>query len=198
MTSLPRRRLLAGAIDLGLMLGWALLIGVLAVVLYTSGAMPLLGPLLLNLIGLVLVVLPATITLTAREAGRYEATPGKLKFDLRVRRDPSGDRIGWGRSLTRNLLKLGLPWALGHLAVAATLSGGGLDAIVGVLICLAVGVAYLVSLLTSDGRTIYDHLAGTMVISTAPGRRFALAEEADDPRPAAGSSPDEAPGSVET
>jgi len=118
------------------------------------------GPLALNLVGLALVVLPVTVALTAMECGRYEATPGKLRFGLRVRRDPTGERITWARSL-------------GHLAAIALAAGGGIDAQIGAVASMAVPIAYVVTLFVGDRRTIYDRLAGTMVISTEPGRRFA-------------------------
>lgn len=173
MTSTARSRLLAGLIDLAIVLVWALVVAGVAALLISSGPSRGLGPLALHLIGIAVVVLPSTVGLTVLEAGRYEATPGKLKYGLRVRRDPSGERISWGRSLARNLLKLGLPWTLGHLAVISVGSSLGVDAVIGVLASAAVPVAYVVSLLIGDGRTIYDRLAGTMVISTEPGRRFA-------------------------
>ncbi len=173
MTSNPRRRLLAGLIDLALMVGWALLIAAIGVPLYLAGLTRSAGPLGANLLGLALVVLPATIGLTILESGRYEATPGKLKIGLRVRRDPSGERISWRRSLLRNLLKLGLPWILGHFAAVSLAYGGGWDAQLGAVLAMAVPLAYVVSLFVGEGRTVYDRLAGTMVIGTAPGRRFA-------------------------
>lgn len=169
----PTRRLLAGLVDLGVLLGWAVLVGVVALGSYRDGALRGVGPLALNLAGIAAVVLPATLLLTALEAGRYEATPGKLALGLRVRRDPTGERVGWGRSFLRNLLKLGLPWALVHLAVLSAGAAGGPAAWAGAVISLAVPAAYLVSVFAGDGRTPYDHLAGTMVIGTAPGRRFA-------------------------
>ncbi len=180
MTSTAQRRLRAGLIDLGLMLVWALAVGLVTLALLTGGALAGVGPLGLNLAGIAAVVLPVTIGLTVLEAGRYEATPGKLKLGLRVRHDPGGERISWGRSFLRNLLKLGLPWLLLHLAViTATVGGGGVAAWFGFLLAVAVPVAYVATLYRGDGRTIYDHLAGTMVISTEPGRRFA-ADEADE------------------
>jgi uncharacterized RDD family membrane protein YckC len=167
VTSTTRSRLLAGLIDLGLALAWAILVAAVGVPLYLSGRTSALGPLA------ALVDLPVTVALTVMECGRYEATPGKLKFGLRVRRDPTGERISWQRSLLRNLLKLGVPWSFGHLAAIGLAAGGGTDAQIGAILSMAVPVAYLVSLFIGDGRTIYDRLAGTMVISTEPGRRFA-------------------------
>ena len=165
--------MLAGLIDLGLALVWALVVAAVGVPLYLTGRTAAVGPLALNLVGLALVVLPVTVALTLLECGRYEATPGKLKFGLRVRVDPTGARLSWQRSLLRNLLKLGVPWSLGHLAAIALAAGGGIDAQIGALLSMAVPIAYLITLFTGDGRTVYDRLAGTMVITTEPGRRFA-------------------------
>ena len=165
--------MLAGLIDLGLALAWALVVAAVGVPLYLTGRTAAVGPLALNLVGLALVVLPVTVALTLLECGRYEATPGKLKFGLRVRVDPTGARLSWQRSLLRNLLKLGVPWSLGHLAAIALAAGGGIDAQIGALLSMAVPIAYLITLFTGDGRTVYDRLAGTMVITTEPGRRFA-------------------------
>lgn len=173
MTGVAKRRILAGLIDAGLMLGWALLVAAALLVMSVAGPALGVGPLGLNLIAIAAVVLPATIGLTVLEAGRYEATPGKLRFGLRVRRDPTGERLGRARSLLRNLLKLGLPWAMVHLAVLTATITGGLVAWLGLVLCVAVPAAYLVSLVRGDGRTIYDRLAGTVVIGTEPGRRFA-------------------------
>lgn len=173
MNTIARRRLLAGLIDVALMLAWALVVGAVVLAVFRGAGPGAVGLLGLNLAGVAVVVLPATIGLTMLEAGRYEATPGKLKYGLRVRRDPTGERISWGRSFLRNLLKLGLPWVLVHLAVVSAAVTGGTAAWIGAVLSIAVPVAYVVSLLVGDGRTIYDHLAGTMVIGTEPGRRFA-------------------------
>ncbi len=172
VSTTAKRRVLAGLVDLGLMLLWVAVVAAVGVPLYLTGVTATVGPLAQNLIGLLCVVVPVTLGLTLAECGRYEATPGKLKFGLRVRTD-TGDRVTWPRSLLRNLLKLGLPWTLGHAGAVAVAYGGGWDAQLGAVLSLLVPVAYLVSLFAGSGRTIYDHLAGTTVIETAPGRRFA-------------------------
>lgn len=179
MTAPAKRRLLAGLIDLALMLAWVVLVAAVGVPLYLAGVTGAVGPLVLNLIGLAAVVVPVTLGLTFAECGRYEATPGKLKLGLRVRTE-TGDRITWPRSLLRNLLKLGLPWTLGHLGAIAVASGGGWDAQLGAVLSMLVPAAYLASLFTRSGRTIYDHLAGTIVIQVVAGRRFAADDPADE------------------
>ena len=173
MTANPRQRILAALIDVGFMLAWAALVTLVLVIAALVGGPNRFGPLGYNLFSMALVVVPVTIALTVLEAGRYEATPGKHRVGLRVRRDPSGDRVSWGRSLARNLLKFGLPWALAQFAGLAVITAPGPDAALGVLFAFLVPAAYLVSLFLGGGQTIYDWLTGTKVISIAAGRRFA-------------------------
>lgn len=184
MTPSPRQRLHAGLIDVAMMLVWSVLAGGAVWLAATMGVPRGFGILGYNLLGLSLVVLPVTVALTALEAGRYEATPGKLRVGLRVRVAATGARIGHLRSLARNLLKLGLPWTLAHLAVLALATVPTPDAAVGVLIAVVVPASYLVALFVGSGRTPYDWLTGTVVIATAAGRRMADPEqvqEAEEP-----------------
>ena len=169
----PRQRLLAGLIDVALMGAWALFAAAVVWVAVVAGVPPGTGLLGYNLLALLLVVLPVTLALTALEAGGFEATPGKLRVGLRVRVAATRARIGHVRSLARNLLKLGLPWTLAHLAVLAVVTVPTPDAAAGALIAIVVPTTYLVSLFVGSGRTPYDWLTGTVVIATAPGRRVA-------------------------
>lgn len=177
VTANPRQRVLAALVDIGLMLGWAVLVWTVLSILAFTGNPLRLGPFGYSLFAMLVVVLPVTITLTVLEAGRYQATPGKHRVGLRLRRDPSGDRVGWGRCLVRSLLKLGLPWALAQFAILALVTAPGPEAAIGVLFAVAVPVAYLTSLFVRNGHTLYDWLTGTKVITIAPGRRFAAAED---------------------
>jgi uncharacterized RDD family membrane protein YckC len=185
----PRQRLLAGLIDAFLMGVWAAFAGILVWLAAVAGVPPGTGLLGYNVIALLLVVLPVTLALTALEAGVFEATPGKLRVGLRVRVAGSGARIGHLRSLARNLLKLGLPWTLAHLAVLALVTAPAADAAAGALIAVIVPASYVVSLFVGSGRTPYDWLTGTVVIATAPGRRVAAPADEDE------AAPPEQPGS---
>jgi uncharacterized RDD family membrane protein YckC len=173
VTANPRQRILAALIDIGWMLAWAAFVALMLWAVALAGVAIRLGPFGYNLFSMLLVVLPVTLALTLLEAGRYEATPGKHLVGLRVRRDPSGERVGWGRSLVRNLLKLGLPWALGQFAILAVVTSPAPDAALGALIALVVPAVFLASLFLDGGHTIYDWLTGTTVITVAAGRRFA-------------------------
>lgn len=126
-----------------------------------------------HLVSAATIALVATAFLAAFEAGPLEASPGKRARGLRVRRHRDGDRLGFGRALIRNLLKVGLPAPLAYLAALAAYEGGGLEAWVGVGAAAVVALTYLGGALLGDGRTVYDQLSGAAVIRALPGRRFA-------------------------
>lgn len=177
MVANPRQRILAALVDIAVMLLWGVLVLSAVAMAAAGGLAPHLGPFGYNLVALVLVVLPVTVAFTLWEAGRYEATPGKQKVGLRVRTDPGGERLSWQRSVARNLLKFGLPWALAQSAILALFTAPAADAAVGVIFAIGVPISYIASLVIWGDRTVYDWLLGTTVISVTLGRRFA----ADDP-----------------
>lgn len=178
MIATPGQRLIAAAIDCAVMVAWSVIVAGTLALAAGAGWLPR-GVLGLHLVFLTLVVVPVTAALTVMEAGRYEATPGKGRVGLRLRRDPSGDRVGWGRSFARNVMKLGLPWALLQSAVLAVVAAPSPAAIAGLVFAVAVPLAFLISLFSRDGRTIYDWLTGTQVIHVCAGRRFAADPEGD-------------------
>lgn len=61
------------------------------------------------------ISLPAWLMLAGFESSRPGATPGKRLLALRVE-DVTGHRLGFGRALLRNVVKL-LPWEAAHLAI---------------------------------------------------------------------------------
>jgi uncharacterized RDD family membrane protein YckC len=119
-----------------------------------------------NALSFLVLVLPATLWLTAWEAGGRAATPGKRVLRLAVRH--GGDRPGWRRSLLRNAPKVALPWELGHtaaFALAASPTTAATEAVgmaCGIGACL-IALGYLASLFVGTGRTPYDRVAGTAV-----------------------------------
>lgn len=178
------------------MVVWGVVVLAVVAIVAALGVMPRLGPFGYHAIALLLVVLPVTIAFTVWEAGRYEATPGKLRVGLRVRTDPGGERLSWRRSILRNLLKFGLPWALAQSAVLALFTVPAPDAAVGVIFAVGVPFAYAASLFIGGGHTIYDWLLGTTVISVASGRRFA-AEEPEAPEESEAPDADHEPDTAE-
>lgn len=71
------------------------------------------------------------------ERSAWKATPGKRLLKLRVT-DKRGHRLGWGRAVVRNILKLTVP--------------------------LSMGVTFFSIFFTSKCQTMYDRPAGTLVL----------------------------------
>jgi uncharacterized RDD family membrane protein YckC len=65
----------------------------------------------------------ATAVAARAESGPNAATPGKQRYDLRVEDADSGS-LSCGWAVLRNVLKIGLPWQLGH-TVAVVLPSVG-------------------------------------------------------------------------
>lgn len=167
------RRLRAGLLDLGLVLGWA---GVLAggyLGLQAAGVPVDLPPLLLNLVGHLLIVGPVVLWLAFVEGGRYEASPGKQWSGLRVRR-MDGRQLGRPLALLRNLVKIALPAALGHAAVLMFITAQtSPDVVVLQAVALSLPFSYLLLVCFGEGRGPWDLLCGTQVVPVTAGRRFA-------------------------
>jgi uncharacterized RDD family membrane protein YckC len=121
----------------------------------------------LNVVGFLLVVLPATAWAAWCEAGSRQATPGKRLLGLVVTRATSSSRIGPGRSLLRNVTKIALPWQLGHTAVIGLAASDETHPAPWLLVVTALAYALpLLSLslvLVRPHRAIHDRVAGTQV-----------------------------------
>lgn len=127
---------------------------------------------LLELYILLTISLPIWLTFILAERSRWQATAGKRLLGLRVA-SPSGARPTTGQIVLRTAGKL-LPWELGHLAVNVPtnpwLDAGALfspwrAALLGFVYLLL--LAYLIAAIRQPQRTLYDRLAGTVVIPTA-------------------------------
>lgn len=167
------RRFRAGLLDLGIALAWAAVVigGYLG--LRAAGAPVQLPPLLLNLLGHALIVVPVVFWLAFVEGGRYEASPGKQWAGLRVRR-LDGRQLGRPMALLRNLVKISLPAALGHAAVLMLLTGqASPDVVVLQAVALSLPLSYLLLVAFAEGRGPWDLLCGTHVVPVSAGRRFA-------------------------
>lgn len=93
----------------------------------------------LLLIGVQIVgVLLPFLYFAAFEGGRHRATPGKRALGLKVT-DRDGNRMGWGRALARQFLKL--------CDVVTT------------------GFGYALAFMTGSGQALHDILAGTRVVT---------------------------------
>jgi uncharacterized RDD family membrane protein YckC len=162
----PWRRLLAWWVDWLCIMAWAAVIAVIAVPLYLSGALRDLGPVAQNVVSAAALVIPVSLAFAVLESSRLHATLGKRVAGLTVV-GADGTRVGFWRALLRNLVKIAVPWAIGHAAVyALTGSSGATPTVWLVLLTAAAYVLptiWLVTLFVGAGRTPYDRLSGTGV-----------------------------------
>ncbi|MDN5791044.1 MAG: RDD family protein [Micrococcales bacterium] len=118
-------------------------------------------------------VAPLTAALLAAlaEAGPRQATRGKRREGLTVVQVSPGDasqRVGFARSLVRNVVKIAVPWQMGHV-VALGASSGGFDRRDRVTLGTTVLVYPLLGAmawtgLRGGGRPPHDRVAGTRVV----------------------------------
>lgn len=127
------------------------------------------SPVQINVLGVLMLVLPATLWVAIWESVRG-ATPGKRLLGLRVIMVSSGRRPGFGRSLVRAMIKIAIPWELGHTTALALSAGGdpGAASWVVVALCYLVGLIMIILLLVRPHRPPHDRLAGTRVVPAQP------------------------------
>jgi len=117
-----RRTRLAAAPPLGRLAAFALDVATYAIIpvlLVPVGLLLIrndvvLSSVAVNALGLALVIAPATAWAAWREARPRGATPGKRLLRLEVLDDRTEALPSASRSLARNLIKIAVPWELGH------------------------------------------------------------------------------------
>ncbi|WP_193071825.1 RDD family protein [Brevibacterium sp. FME37] len=161
------RRILAWLIDWACILPWIAVTAAIGVPLYLTGVIEPNGILMANLIGALVMVVPVVIVTAWCESRSISATPGKRALRLRVSAGSQQSRFRI--TLVRNLLKIGLPWILGHAGVYAIVasSQGSTSTSTGawILIALAyvIAIIYVASLFVASGRAPYDRITGLNV-----------------------------------
>lgn len=168
----PVGRIRAWLLDWLVILAWVALTTVVGAGLWLAGLR--LGPVGLNLIATVSVVLPVCVGFALLEAGPAQATWGKRRHGLRVVRAADGGRIGLVRAMVRNLIKIGVPWSLGHAVAIALATGSDWSVGLGLATVLAYGLPalFVLMLILPGHRPPYDLVAGTVVVAEsgeAPG-----------------------------
>lgn len=161
------RRILAWLIDWACILPWIAVTGAIGIPLYLNGVTQTTGLLMANLVGALVMVVPVVVAAAWCESRSVSATPGKRALRLRV---SAGARHSRFRvTVVRNLLKIGLPWILGHAGVYAIVasSQGSTSTPIGVWTLIAAAYAipiiYVTSLFVAGGRTPYDRITGLNV-----------------------------------
>jgi uncharacterized RDD family membrane protein YckC len=118
--------------------------------------------------GFLLVTLPVSVYFVLLESSRWQATWGKRRMQLRVV-GVDGTRLSRARSVSRTALKF-MPWELAHTCIwqisvapqePSPLITAGFAAV-----WLLVGANALSLMVRRTRQTLYDHIAGTLVVST--------------------------------
>jgi hypothetical protein len=166
----PWNRLLAWLVDWACVLGWVAVTAAVGVPLFLSGVTRGLSLGALNAIAAVVMVAPITFGLAALESSARESSFGKRVRRLVVVHARTGGRVSFGRALARNALKVALPWLIGHAAVFEIVFASASGFVPTSIWLLTAGayvlpIVYVLSLFVGNGRTPYDRIAGTAVIT---------------------------------
>ena len=164
------RRIAAWAVDAAGALTWA---GVLAAGAWPQQDHPTLARLAhggpaADAVGFIVLIAPVTAALSWAEH-RWGRTPGKALMGLHVMSRTGGRAPSLTQALTRNALKVALPWSIGHAAVFALVDSGRTLLPPPTWAAWVTGLSYvlpltyLVALFTRTGRTPYDMISGTRV-----------------------------------
>jgi uncharacterized RDD family membrane protein YckC len=164
----PLPRLAAFALDAATYLIIPALLLLLGLLLIRQGIM--LSSVAVNAIGLALVIAPATAWATWREARPRGATPGKRLLRLRVLDGRAEALVPVSRTLARNVIKIALPWELGHtVALGYAYTGSGnVPAWLWVLTAIIYGwlLVNLILLIIPSRKPVHDRVARTIVVRT--------------------------------
>jgi uncharacterized RDD family membrane protein YckC len=165
----PWRRLAAWCVDWLCILGWVALVAAVAVpvVLARRGTLDPTGDLLTeNLLAFVVTIAPVTAVLAVLES--RGATVGKRVLGIRVRASAAAPSLG--AAALRNVVKVGVPWSLGHAAVFALAQSPAAVApwvVPALVAAYALPLASVAALFVRRGRTPYDWLCRTDVVRVA-------------------------------
>jgi uncharacterized RDD family membrane protein YckC len=110
--------------------------------------------------------LVASVIAARQESGAHRATWGKRRQGLVVTTS-SGERVPFGRALVRNLVKIGIPWQLGHtVAIGAAYGGferGDPLTLAATAVTYPLVAVMIVAVARGTGRGLHDRVAGTAV-----------------------------------
>jgi uncharacterized RDD family membrane protein YckC len=169
----PLRRIAAWLLDYGLIASYLVLLtavslGLRLTAMQAGFASAMSQPLTAELLGFFLLTLPVVLYFGLWEASSRRATLGKRALRLAVV-GLDGSRLSLWRALGREAVRF-LPWELSHALlwrVALGPHGGSIPwwVTAGLGVVYALVLVYLVTLfIGSQHRTVYDRLAGSIVI----------------------------------
>jgi len=109
-----------------------------------------------------------------QESGPNAATPGKRRYGLVVQ-TTGGHRPSFRRVFIRNIVKIGVPWQIGHASAIGAAFGGfehrdpvtlGATSVTYPLLA-----ALIVNVAIGDGWALHDRIAGSSVTSAKTTRK---------------------------
>jgi uncharacterized RDD family membrane protein YckC len=160
----PLPRLTAFALDAVTYLIIPALLLPFGLLLIRHGVM--LSSVVINAIGLVLVIAPATACASWREARPRGATPGKRLLRLGVLDETTEALVPASRSLARDMIRIALPWELGHTVALGYAYTAGSNVPVWLWLTAIIYGWLIINLilLIMSRRPLHDRLAGTIVV----------------------------------
>lgn len=115
---------------------------------------------------ILILTLPVSLYFALGDASPKQGTWSKQRVGLKVE-DKHGNRISFGRSLLRTLLKF-IPWELSHtLLWEIAFANGETSALINygyAFVYLLIGLNIVSVFMTKTRQSLYDLLAGTFVI----------------------------------
>jgi uncharacterized RDD family membrane protein YckC len=164
----PLPRLAAFALDAATYLIIPALLLPLGLLLIRRGVM--LSSVAVNAVGLALVIAPATAWATWCEARPRGATPGKRRLRLGVIDKSIDALVSARRSLARNVIKIAVPWELGHTVALgyASTGRGNVPVWLWALTAIIYGwlLLNLILLIIPSRKPLHDRVARTIVVRT--------------------------------
>jgi uncharacterized RDD family membrane protein YckC len=120
-----------------------------------------------ELVGFLTLTLPVVLYFAVCEASRWRATLGKRALRLAVV-DKQGGRLTVRGALLREAVRF-FPWELSHamlyrVALSTDRGSIAVGVTIGFVVVYALVGLYLVTLFIGSHRTVYDRLAGSLVI----------------------------------
>jgi uncharacterized RDD family membrane protein YckC len=110
----------------------------------------------------------AGLVAAAAESGPRAATWGKRRLGLEVRAASRDASVPFARSLVRNVVKIVLPWQLGHVVAIGAFYGGfengDRTTMIATTLTYPVLGVLLAAVALGSGRGLEDRLAGTTVV----------------------------------
>jgi uncharacterized RDD family membrane protein YckC len=168
----PWRRVAAWLLDYLLIAAYLILLTAVSLALRASPAQvgfnsAMSQPVAAELLGFSLLTLPVVLYFALSEASRWQATFGKRALRLAVV-DQKGGTLAVRRALLREAVRF-LPWELSHALlwrVALSTDRGSISVVVtvGFVVVYALVGLYVLTLFIGSHRTVYDRLAGSLVI----------------------------------